>query len=132
MIWPAHCRIDSSVIVSIRSVIGVSNRMIISSVGSCIHLAESYGRPDKKPVKWPVYVKPVKGVDITCTIVEIPKIVIEYSQTAYPSYKSISIPDIDATNLTNSTVIVVVNRYIFYLNNGTVIVVLNKRIVIKT
>lgn len=61
-------RIGFPVVIGIRPVIGIAYRVIIPPVRPVVHQAETYSRPHKIPVPWPVYIMPVIEIYITAIV----------------------------------------------------------------
>lgn len=130
-IWPANRGVNPSVVVPVRCIIGISYRMIISSVRPGKYLAKSNSGPDKEPVIWPVDIKSVETIDIACIVVKVTQIVVIDPETANAPDHSVPIPNIDIANLTYPSVKVIEYRYVLYLDHCTVIVILHKWVIVE-
>lgn len=128
----AHCGIYPSVIIAVRGIVSITHRVVVAPVRRSKYLAVGYGRPDKEPVIRSVYIMPVIEIDISGAIIIVTQVVIEYPQTANTPHYTVPIPDIDSSDLTNPTVVIIVNRNILYLDNRTVVVILNIGIVVES
>jgi hypothetical protein len=74
---------------------------------------------------------PVIDIDETGIVAEYASVVINV-ETAYPTNPTIVIPDIYIPDLGNTTVIVIEDRNVLYLDYGTIIIILDKRIVVES
>ena len=72
----AYFGIRSPVIMVIRSVIGISNRVIIPSVRTVINQAEANSRSYKIVVIWSVGIKLIVYINIACVMTVISSVVI--------------------------------------------------------
>lgn len=121
----------TSAVETIRPVIGVSNRVVEVAVGGVPNRTESNCRASEPTVPLAIYIASVVDIDE-------PGVVRKHSsssknlQAADLAYKSISVPDIDSSYLTDSSIMVVVNRDVLDLDHCAVIVVLNVGVVVKT
>ena len=77
------------------------------------------------------YVCPVIGVDKPGIVAKDPTVEKDV-QSADTSQKSVSIPDIDIPYLRYPSVVIIINRNVFYLNNSSIIIILYIRIIIKS
>lgn len=126
-----YCGISTPVIPIVWGIVCIPDRVIKSPVRRGEYLAKAEGRSHKIAVKWCISVISVIDVHITSEMIEITVIIVEYPHSTNTPHKIVAIPDVDAANLTNATVVIVENGYILYLNHGTVVIILYKGIVIK-
>jgi hypothetical protein len=82
-------------------------------------------------VPWAVNITSVIDVDET-RIVRKYSSASKYLKTTNLTYKSIPVPDINAPDLTYSSIEIIVNRDVFYLDHSAIVVVLNIRVVVKS
>jgi hypothetical protein len=127
----AHLGVSPPYVVVVRSVIGVSHRMVIPSVRMVVNHAVSEGRPHKKPVERPVGVYPVKRIDIPYMVVIEAQRGIEDAHASKAVDQTVSVGDPYAPDLVYPSVEIVVNRDMLYLHYGSVVVVLYKGVVVK-
>jgi hypothetical protein len=78
MVRPAYSCIRPPVIVIIWAVISVSGRVVVPAVRSGPYLAIPNNRSYKITMIRPIYIMSVIYIDIPCTIVVIPPIIIIY------------------------------------------------------
>jgi hypothetical protein len=113
-------------------VIGIPDRMIIPAVRIGVNHAVTIGGAYKIPVEWPVNIYPVKRVDIPYVVVIKAHGVIKNPHTSQTVDQPVTIVDLNATDPVYPAVVIVVNRYVLYLNHGPVVVVLYVGAVVKT
>jgi hypothetical protein len=71
-------------------------------------------------------------IDISIESAKHTSVVIVNIHATNTSKSTIVIPNIDSTYLRNTTIIVIVYRYILYLDYGSIVIVLNKRTIVKS
>jgi len=81
------------VIMSIRMIIGIPQRVVIPSVRFVIYQTETHSRPNKVAVIRPVYEMPVVHVHITGIVCKQPSGVIVNIHTSYSVNPTIAIVD---------------------------------------
>ena len=117
-------------VIYIRPVVGVAYRLVIPAVRPVVYQAEPHGRTDEISVIRPIHIMPVIDVYEAGIVAIYTSRVIEDMKSAETIYPSVAISDIDSANLGDTSVIIIVYRYILYLNDGPVIIVLHIRIVV--
>jgi hypothetical protein len=124
--------IGLSVVIIVRTVIGIPYGMVVLPVGTVVHQAEADGRPGKIAVERPVYIIPVVGIDITGVIVIKSPVVIKDPHASQPVQPTVAVVYINIPDLVYPAIVIIIYRHIFHLDHGAVVVILYKRIIIIT
>ena len=116
-----------------RSAVSISYRGIITSVRSVVNHTIIISWNAIVSVPWPVYIASVVNVYIASTMGKYVTSVVMYIKTAYTRHVTkIIVVDVNVSNLTYASVIIIKNRGVFYLDNSSKLVVLYIRVIIVT
>lgn len=121
--------ISPSFVVTVRCIIGVSHRAVVSSVWTRIDITETNGGSCKVSMEWSVHIVSVVYVDEPCVVAEHTSVVVDM-QASDPTKPSVVIPDIHVSYLGYATIVVIKDWNIFHLDYSTIIVILNKGIIV--
>lgn len=108
----------------------ISYRGVIPAVWCCIYDAICIIGDCVIGMPRPVDIPPVQGIDIPGIMRKMPEVVIVYHQSAYLCEVTVVITDKYISGPCDTSVVVVINRNIFYLDNRSVSVVLYIRIIV--
>lgn len=128
-IYFSNMGISSTHIVSVWGVIGVSNRGVISPVGSCVHITEPDCRSYKVPMVRHVHIVSVIDVDISVIVAENTSIVVNMQSTDSAD-PTVVIPNVHISYLGNTSVIVIEYGNVLYLDHCTIVIILYKRVIV--
>ena len=116
--------ISLSGIKSVWVIVCVAHRAVIPSIRPIEYQTEAYGRSGKEGVKGPVHIMSVEDVDISgMVIVESPIVVVDV-HIAHTTHPIAVISDIDITDLGDTSVMIIIDRYVFHLDYSAIIVIL--------
>jgi hypothetical protein len=79
-----------------------------------------------------VYIVSVVNIDVSCMVIIESVMVVINIHTTHSENPIVPITYINITNLGHTTIVVIINRYVLYLDNGTIIIVLGIRTIIIT
>lgn len=117
-------------VIMVWPVVGIPYRVIELPVRVVIHHAESNSWPHKVPVKRTVHINPVIDIYVTGVMAVISTAVIKYPKVTDPAYPTVPVTYIYITDLIYTTVGIIINGRVFYLDDCSVIVILYEGIVI--
>jgi disulfide bond formation protein DsbB len=128
----ADLRISPSHIVVVRPVIGISDGMVIPSVGLGIYHAISGGRPYKIPVEWLVDINPVIRIDVPEVVIVVPEPVVVDTHAPQAIQPSAPVGHMNVPDSADPSVIIVKDREVRDLDYRPEIVILHIRVVVET
>lgn len=122
--FPSDFGVRPSTIVSIWIVEGVPERIVISSVRSIEYQAEPYSRSNEPPVKWSIHIVSVIHINVSGMVIIKSSMVIIDVHATYSKDPTVTVSYIDITNLIYTTIIVIINGCILYLNYRAIVIIL--------
>ena len=114
----------------IWSVVRVSNRSVVLSVRRCSYKAQIDCWSGKRHIEWSVNEVRIPNIDVACVVSIMPVHIVIHLEATNLTNSTVSVVDKHITDLTYSTVVIVVYRNVLYLNNRPEVVILNIRVVI--
>lgn len=130
-IHPTQAGICPSCVVSVRSVERIPYRCVISSIGSCKYVTETYCWSNKEPVEGSIHISSVVYIDKSCIVTKNTSVIV-HMQSTNSTNPTVVVPNVHISDLGDTSIVIVKYGNVLYLDYSSVVVILYKWVIIES